>query len=263
MAPQDDLDARLHHDNTNRSHIWHRKPRAAVHRHQKIIRKPRRFVPDGRTIRHSPKDHNGDSGTDILIPVTIFLDTNLTSLLSDPPKNVPWYVNSSAGAVQASNSASVWLSPLRLSWNVETRSGQRSPNVKPSSILRAPSSTNVKNPAGSFTPSISATTSPNTSSTLLSSLGADAGIASVVKKPTPVISRSWTRHTASCSRSVPKVGSSPSRISSKTSSSNLVRLSWFIENSYGMGLNAVPCPSSDDLRQIAGRTNGGSGSPGW
>ena len=28
------------------------------------------LVPDGRTIRHSPKDHDGDSGTDIFIPVT-------------------------------------------------------------------------------------------------------------------------------------------------------------------------------------------------
>ena len=28
------------------------------------------LVPDGRTIRHSPKDRDGDSGTDIFIPVT-------------------------------------------------------------------------------------------------------------------------------------------------------------------------------------------------
>jgi len=28
------------------------------------------LVPDGRTIRHSPKNRDGDSGTDIFIPVT-------------------------------------------------------------------------------------------------------------------------------------------------------------------------------------------------
>jgi len=31
---------------------------------------PAPLVPDGRTIRHSPKDHDGDSGADIFIPAT-------------------------------------------------------------------------------------------------------------------------------------------------------------------------------------------------
>lgn len=32
------------------------------------------LVPDGRTIRHNLRDHDGDSGTDIYIPVTNSLE---------------------------------------------------------------------------------------------------------------------------------------------------------------------------------------------
>ena len=38
------------------------------------------LVPDGRTIRHSPRDHDGDSGTDIFIPVTNTLESLHRSL---------------------------------------------------------------------------------------------------------------------------------------------------------------------------------------
>ena len=38
------------------------------------------LIPDGRTIRHRPKDRDGDSGTDIFIPVTNALESLHRSL---------------------------------------------------------------------------------------------------------------------------------------------------------------------------------------
>ena len=44
------------------------------------LRAPGASVPDGRTIRHSPKDRDGDIGTDIFIPVTNALESLHRSL---------------------------------------------------------------------------------------------------------------------------------------------------------------------------------------
>jgi len=37
---------------------------------------PAPLVPDGRTIRHSPKDHDADSGADIFIPVANAIESS-------------------------------------------------------------------------------------------------------------------------------------------------------------------------------------------